>query len=616
MRTSMRTSERLSRDGDEKTYDIHAPPSDFRSGDESDSRRSSEDAQAGVKRIEAVSKAWTTVSLIVAYIGLMLLANITSFEIQVTSNLTFYATSAFSSHSLLSTVAVIQGVVSAAIKPPMGKIADVFGRLESFSISILFYTLGYIQQAASNNVRTYAGAQVFWAAGFNGLQVLQQIFVADTTDLLNRALYSTVFDLPFLWTTFAGPEAANAILTNTTWRWGYGIWAIILPVAFIPLAVSLFMNHRRAKKLGLDFPSPFRGNSIGTNLKNLWYDMDVFGLLLLAAGISLILLPLTLAPNANGGWRNGSMIAMLVIGGVFCIVFPFWEMSKKLAPKAFFPPNLFKNKTVVAGVLIAFFYFMAFYMSVFPYFFSYLLIVQNKSQVTAGYITRVFTFASTVSSIVVSLIIKWTGHYKYFVTAGAAIYIVGFGIMLAYRNEDASTWSIIGNQIAIGIGGGFLNVPAQLGVQASASHQQVAAATTVFLTILEIGGAVGSAVSGAIWTTYVPRKLQQYLPPDLASNYATIYSDGTVAANYTLYPHGTPERIAINRAYQETMRYMLIGAICAAVPILPLSLCMKNYKLDQMKQPVEGKVIGSSKERETTKSWRFWQRRESVPPIS
>ncbi|KAJ4395127.1 hypothetical protein N0V91_011063 [Didymella pomorum] len=616
MKTSMRAGGRSPHDVDEKTYDVHAPPSDYRSGDESDSGRSSEDAQAGVKRIEAVSKAWTTVSLVFAYVGLMLLANITSFEIQVTSNLTFYATSAFSSHSLLSTVAVIQGVVSAAIKPPMGKIADVFGRLESFSISILFYTLGYIQQAASNNVRTYAGAQVFWAAGFNGLQVLQQIFVADTTDLLNRALYSTIFDLPFLWTTFAGPEAANAILTNTTWRWGYGIWAIILPVAFIPLAVSLFMNHRRAKKLGLDFPSPFRGYSIGTNLKNLWYDMDAFGLLLLAAGISLILLPLTLAPNANGGWRNGSMIAMLVIGGVICIIFPFWETSKKLAPKAFFPPNLFKNRTVVAGVLIAFFYFMAFYMSVFPYFFSYLLIVQNKSQVTAGYITRVFTFASTVSSIVVSLIIKWTGHYKYFITAGAAIYIMGFGIMLAYRNEDASTWSIIGNQIAIGIGGGFLNVPAQLGVQASASHQQVAAATTVFLTILEIGGAVGAAVSGAIWTTYVPRKLQEYLPPDVAPNYATIYSDGVTAANYTLYPHGSPERIAINRAYQETMRYMLIGAICAAIPILPLSLCMKNYKLGSMKQPVEGKVIGSSSQRREGRSWKIWQRKHEASAVS
>ena len=239
----------------------------------------------------------------------------------------------------------------------MGKIADVFGRLESFSISILFYTLGYIQQAASGNVQTYAGAQIFWAAGFNGLQVLQQIFVADTTDLLNRALFSTIFDLPFLWTTWAGPEVANSILANMTWRWGYGIWAIILPVCFIPLAASLFMNQRRAKKLGLEFPSPFKGQTVGAIFKSLWYDLDVFGLLLLAAGISLVLLPLTLAPNASGEWRNPSMIAMLVIGGVICIVFPFWERSKKLAPKAFFPPNMFKNRTIVAGFAISFFYF-------------------------------------------------------------------------------------------------------------------------------------------------------------------------------------------------------------------------------------------------------------------
>lgn len=245
----------------------------------------------------------------------------------------------------------------------MGKIADVFGRLESFSISIFLYTIGYIQQAASRNVQTYAGAQIFWAAGFNGLQVLQQIFVADTTDLLNRALFSTIFDLPFLWTTWAGPEVANSILTGTSWRWGYGIWAIILPICFIPLAASLFMNQRRAKKLGLEFPSPFRGRTIGAILKNLWYDLDIFGLLLLAAGISLILLPLTLAPNASNEWRNPSMIAMLVIGGVTIIAFPFWETSKKLAPKAFFPPNLFKNRTVVAGFAIAFFYFSKLFFS-------------------------------------------------------------------------------------------------------------------------------------------------------------------------------------------------------------------------------------------------------------
>lgn len=239
----------------------------------------------------------------------------------------------------------------------MGKVADAFGRLEAFTFSIVLFTIGYILPASSKNVQTFASSRIFWAAGFHGVFVLQQIFVADTSDLLNRALYSTIFDLPFLWTTWAGPKAGADILANIGWRWGYGIWAIILPVCFIPLFISLFMNQRRAKKLGYDVGNVFRGQKVTTVLKNLWYDLDIFGLLLLATAVALILLPLTLAPRARGQWNNASMIAMMVIGVVVLIFFSFWERSKKLAPKAFFPPNLFKNRTVVVGSLIAFFYF-------------------------------------------------------------------------------------------------------------------------------------------------------------------------------------------------------------------------------------------------------------------
>lgn len=248
---------------------------------------------------------------------------------------------------------------------------------------------------------------------------------------------------------------------------------------------------------------------------------------------------------------------------------------------------------------------MAYYLSVFPYFFSYLVIVSGKSAKTAGNITRVFSFTSTVSSIVVSLIIKYTAHYKYYVTFGAGIYLMGMGLMFAYRNEDASTATLVGTQIAVGIGGGFLNVPVQLGVQAAATHQQVAAATTVFLTILEVGGAVGAAISGAIWSTYVPQKLQEYLPAGVG--YADIYGDILISGDYTLYPLGSPARIAINRAYQETMRYLLIGALCAAAPILPLSLLLNNYKLDEMDQRVEGLVIGSADAPKRRRDWRFWK---------
>lgn len=246
-------------------------------------------------------------------------------------------------------------------------------------------------------------------------------------------------------------------------------------------------------------------------------------------------------------------------------------------------------------------------MSVQPYFLSYLLIVQNKSNTTANNITRVFSFSSTVSSIIVSIIIKYTGHYKYYVTFGSCIYLMGMGIMLRYRNEDATTATLVGTQIAIGIGGGFLNVPVQLGVQASANHQQVAAVTTVWLTLLEVGGAVGAAISGAIWSTYVPRKLQQYLPGEVAADYTLIFGDLTKSSDYMTYPVGSPARIAINRAYQETMRLLLIGALVAAAPIVPLTFFMRNYKLDKMEQPVKGRVIGSAEKKEGGIK-KFWRR--------
>ncbi len=231
--------------------------------DESEERpetpASFESAQAGVKRLEAIASTWTKTALYVAYVGIALTAWATSLESQTTTNLTIYATSSFSAHSLVSTVLVVQGVVLSVVKPPMSKIADVFGRLEAFSLSIVLYVIGYIQQAAANDVKTYAAAQIFYSAGQTGLQILIQIFIADTSDLLNRALVVTLPDVPFLVNVWIGPPLADAILRNLTWRWGYAIWAVVLPVAFLPLALTLLINQRKAAKLGLLPPSPFEG---------------------------------------------------------------------------------------------------------------------------------------------------------------------------------------------------------------------------------------------------------------------------------------------------------------------------------------------------------------------
>ena len=239
----------------------------------------------------------------------------------------------------------------------MAKFANVFGRLEAFCLSILIYTIGYIQQAASRNVQTFAAAQIFYSAGSTSLQILQQIFIADTSDLLNRALFSSIPDTPFLVTVWSGPPIAQSILSKSSWRWGYGLWAIVLPVAFLPLMLALAANFRKAKRAHALPPSPWKGQSVRGVLKILWYELDFFGLILLSAAISLILIPLTLAATAKSGWKNGSIVAMIVIGAVCLITFPIWESGPQWAPKPFLSFRLFTNRTVLAGCAIGFFYF-------------------------------------------------------------------------------------------------------------------------------------------------------------------------------------------------------------------------------------------------------------------
>lgn len=256
---------------------------------------------------------------------------------------------------MVATVGVVQGVVLSVAKPPMSKIADVFGRLEAFSLSVFLFVLGYIQQAASDSVKTYAAAQIFYAAGSTGLQILIQIFIADTSDLLNRALCTTLPDVPFLINVWIGPILAQWILDTTTWRWGYAVWVIVLPVAFLPLALALAVNQRKAAKRGLLPPSQFEGKTAWQTIKITWYELDAFGLLLLCAAFSLILIPLTLASSSS--WKDANIIAMLSVGVACLIAFPLWERSETLAPRAFFPRHLLKNRTVVAGLGISFFYF-------------------------------------------------------------------------------------------------------------------------------------------------------------------------------------------------------------------------------------------------------------------
>ena len=206
---------------------------------------------------------------------------------------------------------------------------------------------------------------------------------------------------------------------------------------------------------------------------------------------------------------------MAILGFSFLVAFPFWEANERLAPHPLIPLKLLKSRTFCGGCCAGFFYFsglsynviqrpttnirsVVFYLSIQPYFSSYLLVVHNQSVTAAGHISHTFSFTSTVTGVVVSVVIKYTGRYKYLVLIGSGIYTVGVGLMIRYTTMSSGIGQMVAAQIVMGLGVGMLNVPAQLGVQAAAGPEQVGTATAVFLTAVEMGGATGSAISGAV----------------------------------------------------------------------------------------------------------------------
>lgn len=73
----------------------------------------------GAHEAQAARAVWSRRALLFAYISLVLLAFFASLESQATVLLAPYATSHFGAHSFLTGLGVIQGVITAVVKPPM-----------------------------------------------------------------------------------------------------------------------------------------------------------------------------------------------------------------------------------------------------------------------------------------------------------------------------------------------------------------------------------------------------------------------------------------------------------------------------------------------------------------
>jgi len=181
----------------------------------------------------------------------------------------------------------------------------------------------------------------------------------------------------------------------------------------------------------------------------------------------------------------------------------------------------------------------------------------------------------------VGLAIKYTYRYRIYSRIGVPAYIIGLLLTTFFRGPTNPLSYVLFSQILTGIGGGMFHVPVQLGIQAVAKHQEVAIATAMFLTFTSLGGSVGSAIAGAIWTRSLPERLEVYLPNMPAAERRRIFDDFEFAMSY---PRGSAERDGIVAAYVDVMKRLTRTATLSALPMLIFVFAMKEVKLGKRRK--------------------------------
>ena len=76
-----------------------------------------------------------------------------------------FATSSFTSNSLLSTIALLCSIMTGVINPFWAKLADLSARSWCLLASVLLYAIGYACSAGAPNVETFAAGQVIYTIG-------------------------------------------------------------------------------------------------------------------------------------------------------------------------------------------------------------------------------------------------------------------------------------------------------------------------------------------------------------------------------------------------------------------------------------------------------------------
>ncbi|KAM4065834.1 major facilitator superfamily protein [Hirsutella rhossiliensis] len=538
--------------------------------------------QRGVQRVRAMTTIWSKWTLVSTLVLLYLIEFVGTLYVYVDLTLNPYITSSFGKHGLLNIGNILSSIISGCTPLALAKVIDIWGRIEGFLAMLLVCLLGMIMKAVCQNVETYIAAHVLYRTGYIGMTYVVGVLVSDMTTLRNRMIMLGINETPRIASTFAGPAIAQLFYTNLNFRWAFGAFAIILAGCSVPAIILMTFMICKASKQGVLRNRRSSERTWYQSTKHYIIELDLVGILLIAAALSSLLLPFSLARYAPQGWSTPYIIVMVVLGVVLFVLFYLWE--SKLAPTQFLAFEFLKQGTIIGSCLLTGIMFLSNFCWN-GYFGSYLQVVHRQSITNANYILNAYSLTSTVFAPIIGALISWTGNFKWAAFCGVPLMLLGTALIIPLRSPDAAIGVLALTQVLVGLGASFFMVCSSIAIMAPVTHQQIAAVNALSGLFRGVGSSIGYAIAGGIWNNMLPTELYNRLPEPMKNQSKTIFGDIVLQMSF---PDGSPEREAVVGAYSHVMRLMVIAGACF-MPLCLLSIiCWRNINVKKLEE-VHGK---------------------------
>ncbi|MEY9967816.1 EmrB/QacA subfamily drug resistance transporter [Streptacidiphilus sp. MAP12-16] len=436
----------------------------------------------------------------------------------------------------LSWVITAYALGAAVTTPIWGKLGDLHGRKAMFMIAIVVFLIGSALTGLSRNMDQLIAFRALQGLGAGGLMVGAMATLGDLVPPRERGRFQAMIGGMMPVAFVGGPLIGGLLTEHLSWRWAF---YINIPLGIAALLVTgLWMRLPR---------------------RRIEARIDYLGAALLGAGV----VAATLVAAWGGTqypWSSPVIISLAVGGAVALVAFVY---SQGRVAEPILPPSMFRDRNFTTSQVLSFLLGAAMFGAI-NFLPQYMQYVQGASPTSSGLLLLPLMFGMLGVMIGTGQAVSRTGHYRTLMIVGGAVMTAGMLVLLTLSVDTSTAMASLLTTV-LGLGMGFLMQNTMLITQNSVPLRNMGAASGSVTLFRTVGGSLGIALLGSIYT----QRLEGSLTASLGTSGRALASGGAHLPPSVVKQLPAGVRHAFQVAVTDGLHGVLLGgAILAFVAFL------------------------------------------------